>query len=105
MEKRQLVPIPCCYRKGKFCSNSETCIYQTDGYCRPAVENKSMQKTFWCVQSRFFNDGKVKAVCYSVEEYEKPANEYRSLPMCDVYCDYFDTYEDANKHLQDCYKA
>lgn len=52
-------------------------------------------KTFYCVQTRFFDDGKVKAICYSVNEIEKPKNEFHSTALSDVYCDYFDTYDEA----------
>lgn len=62
-------------------------------------------KTFYCVQSRFFDDGKIKAICYPVAGEEKPKNEYHSMARSDVYCDYFDTPAEAQAYLNDCQKA
>ncbi len=62
-------------------------------------------KKFYCVQSRFFDDGKVKAICYPVEAEEKPQNTSQSTRTNDIYCDYFDTYDEAQKYLADCQKA
>ncbi len=52
-------------------------------------------KTFYCVQTRFFDNGNVKAICYPVEETEKPKNFFYTSALSDVYCDYFDTYAEA----------
>ncbi len=62
-------------------------------------------KTYYCVKSLFFNDGKVKAICYPVEGTEKPKDEYHSTARSDVYCDYFDTYDEAQAYLKDCQRA
>lgn len=62
-------------------------------------------KTFYCVQTRFFNDGKIRAICYPIEGTEKPRNEFHSTTLNDVYCDYFDTYDEADKFRKSCEKA
>lgn len=57
---------------------------------------KTMQN-YWCVSTKFFDSGSVKAVMYQVEAEEKPKNCRVENLMCDEYHDYFDTYEEARR--------
>lgn len=62
-------------------------------------------KTFWCVTTKFFDSGYVKATLYKVEAERKPKNEMVENKMCDEYRDYFDSYEEARKFYEDSKKA
>ena len=62
-------------------------------------------KTFYCVQSMFFDNGQVRAISYPVYLDEKPKGNSFSIRQCDVYCDYFDTPEEAQAFLKDCERA
>lgn len=62
-------------------------------------------KTFWCVTTKFFDSGYVKATLYKVEAERKPKNETAENKMCDEYRDYFDSYEEARKFYEDSKKA
>lgn len=62
-------------------------------------------KKFWCVTTKFFDSGKVKAIIAPVEAEEKPENGCVENRMCDEYRDYFDTYEEALKWYEDAKKA
>ena len=62
-------------------------------------------KEFWCVVSRYFDSGKVKTMCFSVEATEKPENSSVENRLCDEYRDYFDTYEEAKEYERDCWRA
>lgn len=62
-------------------------------------------KTFYCVTSYFFDNGHVKATLSRVRAPKKPKNTSLDLLHCDIYDDYFSTYEKAAKHRQDCLKA
>lgn len=62
-------------------------------------------KKFWCVSTKFFDSGKVKAVMYQIEAEEKPENSMVENKMCDEYHDYFDTYEEARQYWQDAQNA
>jgi hypothetical protein len=58
-----------------------------------------MKKTFYCVMSEFYDDGRVKAAMVSRECKEKPNDSYRSLPRMDAYNDWFNTLEEAEAAL------
>lgn len=60
---------------------------------------------FWCVVSKFFDSGAVKAICFAIDADEKPQNGQVENRMCDEYRDYFDTYEEAKQYERDCYNA
>lgn len=60
---------------------------------------------FYCVVSKFFDSGAVKAITFAIQADEKPQNGQVENNLCDEYRDYFDTYEDAKKYENDCYKA
>lgn len=62
-------------------------------------------KTFWCVNQKYFDSGKIKVLVYSVEAEEKPANGQRENAMCDEYHDYFDTYAEACAFAKDAENA
>ena len=62
-------------------------------------------KKFWCVSTKFFDSGKVKAVMYKVETEEKPKNSMVENMLCDEYHDYFDTYEEAKEYYDNAQNA
>ena len=59
-----------------------------------------MKKLYYCVVSKYFDDGRAYAVVKSVYEEEKPVNEYKSFNMVDVYHDYFDTLREAEEFAE-----
>lgn len=62
-------------------------------------------KKFYCVVSKFFDGGGVKAVLFDILAEKKPINGQVENRLCDEYHDYFDTYDEAKAYQQDCYKA
>lgn len=62
-------------------------------------------KTFYGVVSKFFDSGRVTASIFNVQADKKPESTSQETRLCDIYYDYFDTYEEANKHRQECYNA
>jgi hypothetical protein len=58
-----------------------------------------MEKTFYCVMSEFYDDGRVKAAMISRECREKPKNSFRELPRMDAYNNWFDTEAEAAAFL------
>lgn len=62
-------------------------------------------KTFYGVVSKFFNSGHVTAFIITIEADRKPESTNQETRSCDIYYDYFDTYAEANKYRQECYKA
>ena len=52
-------------------------------------------KTYYCVTTRFFDNGTVKANLYEVKAVSKPENTMTELKQYDEYHDYFDTYNEA----------
>ncbi|MDR0759582.1 MAG: hypothetical protein LBF74_05660 [Treponema sp.] len=58
-----------------------------------------MKKMFYCVTSKFYDDGRVNASMISKEYKEKPESTFQSLPRMDVYHDWFDSPEDAEASL------
>lgn len=62
-------------------------------------------KTFYCVTTRFFDSGRVKAIMYQIEANEKPQNTMVENNLCDQYNDYFDTYEEAYKFWEEAQTA
>lgn len=61
--------------------------------------------TYWCVVTKFFDNGKVKAKIFSVEADRKPEDGMVEKVNCDEYCDYFDSYDDASRFYLDSYYA
>jgi hypothetical protein len=58
-----------------------------------------MEKTFYCVISEFYDDGRVNAAMISRECREKPRDSFRELPRMDAYNDWFDNREEAEAFL------
>ncbi len=58
-------------------------------------------KTYYCVTSRFFSDGRMTAsISANVKEYRCPSATYTSTPECDTYNDWFGSYIEANKFIK-----
>lgn len=55
------------------------------------------QKLYWCVTTKFFDNGFVKAAMCEVVAEQKPLNKKVENILCDEYTDYFESYEDARK--------
>lgn len=62
-------------------------------------------KTYYCVSTKFFDSGRVKAVMYDIKAEEKPKNQQVENNLCDEYRDYFDTYEEARKFWEESQMA
>ena len=60
---------------------------------------------FWCVESKFFNDGHVEARILTLVRDDIPADFSVVCDTYDKYMDYFVSYEDALKYYQDCMRA
>lgn len=60
---------------------------------------------YWCVSTKFFDSGRVKVNLYLVEAESKPENGMQESKMCDHYCDYFATYEEAMTWAQQAKEA
>jgi hypothetical protein len=59
-----------------------------------------MKKTFYCVQSEFYDNGMVKAaIIRQKEAVAKPANTYRSWPRMDAYQDWFENRREAERFV------
>ena len=57
--------------------------------------------TFYCVTSAYYSDGRVEANITDMNiGSHKPTNTFVSLPRCDVYVDWFDSYEEAEEFCQ-----
>ena len=62
-------------------------------------------KKFYCVISKFFDGGGVKAIMFDIEADEKPKNGQVENNLCDEYRDYFDTYDEAKAFWKECQRA
>lgn len=62
-------------------------------------------KTFYCVVSKFYDNGSVKAFVFSVQAEEKPKDEELQKRLYDEYHNYFDTYAEAERYRKECYMA
>lgn len=58
-------------------------------------------KKFWCVSSKFFDTGRVKATMFQVEAENKPQNEMTETERYDEYLDFFNTHSEARDFWQD----
>lgn len=110
MNEKKLVPILCGLKNGEVCLNKGGCVFQTaDGKCAPAVGADlfpKVKKTFYCVCSSYYDDGRVVAnVVDSKEADEKPASDFKAGRRCDVYIDWFDSMSEAEAFARECYKA
>jgi hypothetical protein len=70
----------------------------------PGVKEKKM-KTFYCVMTEFFDDGRVNAGMITRACKEKPKDSYRHLPRMDAYNDWFDTEAEAAAFLAEAKAA
>lgn len=59
-------------------------------------------KTYFCVTSSFYDNGKVAAaITDSKEADQKPENTYESLKKKDIYNDWLESKEEAEKFIED----
>lgn len=62
----------------------------------------AMLKTYYCVTSRFYNDGRMSAtISTNVKEYRIPEATYQSTATCDIYNDWFESYLEAKQFVQE----
>ena len=58
-------------------------------------------RTFYCVTSRFYNDGTMTAgITANVKDYYIPSATSTSTPTCDVYNDWFESYIEAKDFVK-----
>lgn len=62
-------------------------------------------KEFWRVSTKYYDNGKVKAVMCKVLAEEKPENKIVENEMYDEYHDYFDSYDEAYQWYKDAKNA
>lgn len=63
-------------------------------------EKQMSMKTYYSVVSSFADDGHTNAMITSAAEAEeKPADSFDSIGNCDVYTDWFDSYEKAQRRV------
>lgn len=61
---------------------------------------------YWCVTSSFDDKGKVTAAITNVVEApEKPENSFRSTRRKDIYFDWFENQEEAEKFVEEAKRA
>lgn len=64
------------------------------------------RKTYYAVCSSYYNSGRITASLVDVVEAdEKPQDTYKSTRRCDVYVNWFDSQEEAMKHIDECKMA
>ena len=64
------------------------------------------RKTYYAVCSSYYDNGRVVAnLVDMVEAGEKPKDTYASKKRYDVYVNWFDSQEEAMKHIEECKKA
>lgn len=56
-----------------------------------------MKKEVFCVETRFYDDGKVEVGIYQCNLAEKPQNTNRQTALADVYEDWFEHRCDAER--------
>ena len=58
-------------------------------------------RTFYCVTSRFYNDGTMTAsITANVKDYHIPQATTSSTPTCDIYNDWFESYIEAKDFVK-----
>lgn len=66
----------------------------------------SGMKTYYCVTSSVDDNGKVRAAITNVIEVAcKPENSFKSLRRKDIYCDWFESREEAEKLVEEAKMA
>lgn len=59
-------------------------------------------KTYYCVTSRFYSDGRMSAtISANVKDYRIPQATYQSTANCDTYNDWFESYLEAKQFVQE----
>ena len=57
-------------------------------------------RKYYCVVSSFYDDGMViSEIADEVETDKKPENAYKSCRRSDIYCDWFDSKEEATEFV------
>ena len=63
-------------------------------------------KTFWCVTTAVYDNGRVVAnITSTVEAVSKPENDSRSTARKDIYHDWFESQEDAENFVKEAKDA
>ncbi len=70
------------------------------------TDSKGNMKTWYVVTSSYHDDGKCVAnITGTVEAAEKPKSTSTSVSNRDIYVDYFDSKKEADKFVEETYKA
>ena len=63
-------------------------------------------KEYFCVTSRYYNDGRVTAAITEIKQAEKkPQKHFKETGRCDIYTDWFDSEKDALAFIEDALNA
>ena len=63
-------------------------------------------KEYFCVTSRYYNDGRVTAAITGTKQAEKkPYSHLNGTVRCDTYTDWFDSEKDAQTFIEDALNA
>lgn len=63
-------------------------------------------KKYYAVCSSYYDNGKVIAnLVDTIEAEEKPEDTYKETRRCDVYVNWFGSYEEAMNYIEDCKMA
>ena len=60
-------------------------------------------KKYYAVCNSYYNNGRVTANLVDVvEAEEKPQDTYKETKRCDVYVNWFESYEEAMEFIKEC---
>lgn len=63
-------------------------------------------KKYYAVCSSYYDNGKVIAnLVDTIEAEEKPEDAYKETRRCDVYVNWFESYDEAMNHIKKCKMA
>ena len=63
-------------------------------------------KTFWCVTTAVYDNGRVVAnITSTVEAVSKPENDFKSTKRKDIYHDWFEGHKEAEKFVDEAMRA
>lgn len=63
-------------------------------------------KNWYCVTNSYYDNGRVTAAITNIIQSEqKPEDTYNEGKRCDVYNNWFDNINDANKFIAQCRQA
>lgn len=63
-------------------------------------------KKYYAVCTSCYNSGRIIAnLVDTIEAEEKPENTYKETRRCDVYVDWFESYDEAIKFIKECKAA